>query len=725
MPNPEPFASEAWCEKHRRGLLFALLAGCLGLRVWLASTGGQGYWPDEMRYSSASREAAWQFAHGSSRDAWLALIGQADHLLFKIVGLPAAFWELKFGINGTLVASWFGLFSVAAIGLLYGIARAARASAREGLLAVFFAAGSSSLFYYCRHYFPYDVSLCFCLLGLWLALGEPKSWRSLAAGLAAGLGFLAYNGYWLLGGAILVFHVLSGKGWVRMVARGTLAGVGLLAPLVAAVLSARAIDRDLIASFREFSRTITQGDFGRGWSLVGEYLWSAEGFGGLVWVGLIGFGLRHRGDRRRIFLWCGFSAALYLGLVVCSDVLRTFVVYGRSARMLVPFFCLGAAAGMESLLLGWRKRRVAALPLVMVVGAGAMQMAAALRQSFPDDFLREANTRARHASSESRALLRVLNADRLSEGQVMSEPRPHDVLMRWKHPLQFSPYLYEGYGEERRRLFQRSDISMQLVAIPGVKVPDSGGGYPGPLRLRVKFPSNRSGISEPLLTSGESGRANFVYVRYVDAGHIQFGYDSWSYGGTLGDPVPVDFAKEHELLVSSGAQFSPSGPLPAEVEPNAWRQLQGSVFVALDGVVALAERVATNPVDARSFTVGTNFAGGSARQSFSGEVREIEPLAWYEVIKRLAVENLSLRALAQLVGEASPGPESGWFLRPAQAEAALSRRSGRPGRAAGRDRGHGQGRFSLRALLGGWTGGVRIRPLGRGWGGNRPRFPSL
>lgn len=665
MSNPEPLAGDAWCEKHRRGLLFTLLAVCLGLRVWLAATGGQGYWPDEMRYSSASREAAWQFAHGHSREAWLALIGQADHLLFKIIGLPAAFWELKFGNNGTLVASWFGLFSVASIGLLYGVARAAGASAREGLLAVFFAAGSSSLFYYCRHYFPYDVSLCFCLLALWLSLGPPNAWRTLLAGLAAGMGFLSYNGYWLLGGAILVFHVLSAGGWPRRLARAVLAGGALLAPVVAAVLAARAINRDLIASFREFSQTINQGDFGRGWRLIVEYLWSAEGLSGLAWGGLICVGLVLRGKRRRILLWLGFAAALYLGLVVSSDVLRTFVVYGRTARILVPFLCLAAAAAAEGALIRWPSRQLGWTLIVGVTVAAGWQMAPALRQAFPDDFLRDANSLAQRTRVESRTLLRVLNADRLSEGLVMSEPRPHEVLLRRSHPLQFGPYLYEGFGEARRTLFQREDISMQLVAVPSVRLPDIGGGYPGPLRVRVKFPANRYGISEPLLTSGESGRANFVYVRYVDPGHIQFGYDCWSCGGTLGDPVSVDFAKEHELLLSCGAQFSPAAAPPADLEPAAWRQLQGSVFVALDGAVALAERAATNPADPRTITIGTNFAGGSsARQSFSGEVRGIERLAWNEVLKRLAVENLSLRALAQLVADASPGPDWNGFCGP-------------------------------------------------------------
>lgn len=657
MTNSEPIASAAWCEQHRRGLLIALLAISLGLRVWLAATGGQGYWPDEMRYSSASREAAWQFAHGTPRDAWLALIGTADHLLFKIAGLPAAYWELKFGHNGTLVASWFGFFSVLAIALIYAIARAAGAAAREALLAAFFAAGASSLFYYCRHFFPYDLSLFFCLLATWLALGPAAWWRSGVAGLAAGLGFLSYNGYWLLGGVVLAFHVLAGGDWRRMVGRALLAGVGLAAPIAAAIWAARSLGRDLIASFREFSGTITQGDFGHGWSLVGEYLWSAEGVIVVAWVALMAAGLSFDRSRRRIVLWLGFVAALYLGLVVCSDVLRTFVVYGRTARIVVPFLCLGAAAGAEGLAARWPRREGWALLLTFMFAGAAWNMGTPLRQVFPDGFLRAAKLRAQIARAESSALLRVLNASRLGEGYVMSEPRPHAVLLRRTHPLQFAPFLYEGFSAERRRRFRTDDISMQLIAVPSVTLPDIGGGYPGPLRLRIKFPTNRSGVSEPLLTSGEPGRADFIYVQYLDERHIRVGYDCWNVGGPLGSPVAIDLTKEHEVLVSSCAQLPPSGNPPDGLESAAWRRLQGSVFVAIDGEVVLMERVATNRAAPNTLFVGTNVVGGStAREGFSGEVRGIERLGWNEVLKRLEVEALSARELTQLVASASPGP---------------------------------------------------------------------
>jgi hypothetical protein len=664
MSSPKPIAHALWFERNRHTLLTGILAMCLALRVWLASTGGQGYWPDEMRYSSAARESAWQFVHGTSRDAWLQLIGQADHLLFKIAGLPVAFLELKCGQSGPLAASWFGLFSVLAIWMVYAIARAAGASAREGLLATFFAAGANSLFYYCRHFFPYDLSLFLCLLALWIAL-KPQSWlRSILVGLAAGLGFLSYNGYWVLGGAVLVFHVLSKEKGRSTLSRAVLSGLGLLAPIVTVILAAKLLNRDLIASFLAFSRTITQGNFGNGWSLIGEYLYSSEGVVLISWLLLISAGLKFGSNNQRIKLWLGFIAGLYLTLVFCSDLMRTFVVYGRIARILVPFLCLGAAAGMESLICRWKNSLGWTAILSLMAVASATHISIALRQVFPDDFLRVAKIQAQIKRLNTPSLFRLLNVDRLWEGYVMNEPRPHTSLLQRTHPLQFAPFLYEGCSKEFRTRFKKEDISMQLITVPAVKLPDIGGGYTGPLKIRLKFPENKPGISEPLLTSGDAQKANFIYARYIDETHIQFGYDRWGSGGPMSDPVNIDFKENHELILISSAQISKHFDSPQNLDPKAWADLQRSINLILDGKIIFSEQVGSHSIKPESVMIGMNLVGGSsARESFSGEIHSIEILSWEEVQKQLNL-GLSLKYINKAVAAASPGPAWNGYCGP-------------------------------------------------------------
>ena len=656
MPPTEPIANTSWCHKNRHKLLIGILSVCLVLRVWLAATGGQGYWPDEMRYSSASREAAWQFVNGSSRDAWIQLIGQADHLLFKIIGLPVAFVELKYGQSGTIAASWFGLFSVLGIWLIYAISRAAGAAAREALLAAFFAAGASSLFYYCRHFFPYDTSLFFCLFALWVTLKTKNSRESAVIGLAAGMGFLSYNGYWFLGGTVLVYHVLRGQIWSCMIRRAILSGIGLAAPIITAILAAKLLNRDLIASFLAFSRTITQGDFGIGWSLISEYLYSSEGFVLIGWLVLIFAGLILGQNLQRITLWLGFIIALYLTLILCSDVMRTFVVYGRTARILIPFLCLAAAAGLENLAGRWPSRLVWTIVLTTMLGASSANISESLRQVFPDDFIHEAKVEAQVKRLESPVLFRLLNVDRLWEGHVMHETRPHSIILRRTHPLQFQPYLYEGFANSLRTRYQKEDISMQLIAIPGLTLPNTGGGYTGPLKLSLKFPENRSGSSEPLFTSGMSQKANFIYVRYIDDTHVQFGYDCWGSGGPVSEPVKIDFKKYHELLLINEAQISPLAEAPPNLHPKEWPKLKGSVHLILNGTIVLAKQVTSHAVKPSSIMLGMNLLGGSSTtEYFSGEMQSIERLQWEE-IQQLLQLGMSATSLSDAIAAASPDP---------------------------------------------------------------------
>ena len=167
----------------------------LGLRVWLALSGGQAFWPDESRYGLA-RNAADELAHRHWRPAFEMLLGGADHVLFRWVGLPVAFLENYIGgQHPALAACYFGLFSVGSIWMVWAVARRAGASEAGALWAAVFAASSNSLFLYTRHYFPYDASLFAMLVGLWLAVGPWSPRRGpFLAGICASLGFLTYNG---------------------------------------------------------------------------------------------------------------------------------------------------------------------------------------------------------------------------------------------------------------------------------------------------------------------------------------------------------------------------------------------------------------------------------------------------------------------------------------------------------------------------------------------------
>ena len=620
-----PASADAGESRGWRVAAAAVIALACVLRVALAFQGGQGFWPDESRYHAAAN-ALGHFHDGQSRLAWLDLIGGADHMLFKVVCLAPAWADVHFGPSPVRAALYLGLFSTGAIALLGQCVRAAGGSRREAAFAVFLAATSSSLFYYTRHLFPYDVSLFFCLVALRLTLGPATTLKAVLAGVFAGIGFLSYDGYWILGGMVLVASVLLTRPLAGAVRRAVLGALGLCLPLVVVAVGARQSGGDLVASFLTFSGTINQGDFGYGHRFVWQYLWDAEGPLLAVWLAAFAYALwavvtlRTRG---RVLIWIMLLVLLYATLWVCADGLRVFVVYGRTARTLVPFFCLCAAWALDD---AWEHRRLGRGALVAVMAAvaalAAARFATPFSQVFPEEFLEMA---AQLSARGSTHLLRLLNANRLPGATFASVDGPHRIVLRKPNPLQYAPYLYEGMNEEQRRSFTTHDIAMQLVEMTDVSLPYSPGTYPGALRLRLRFPTNRPLYTEPLVTAGVAGHADFLAVRYVDPDHVRFAYDSWGAGGFLSEPVAVSKALDHDLLIFEGAMLPPDTTDTSADDRAYHERLRHDVLVVLDGTVAMAAHLPANTARPDAIALGTNFIGGStAVESFRGSISAVE-----------------------------------------------------------------------------------------------------
>ncbi len=62
----------------------------------------------------------------------------------------------------------------------------------------------------------------------------------------------------------------------------------------------------------------------------------------------------------------------------------------------------------------------------------------------------------------------------------------------------------------------------------------------GPLRLRLRFPADKAGRLEPLVVTGLSFKADFIYLFYTDASHIQVGFEHTSYGGAPDEASGLD-----------------------------------------------------------------------------------------------------------------------------------------------------------------------------------------
>ena len=462
-----------------RGALVLILSISLALRVMLIQRGGQFFWSDETRYAAVT--SAWNdWIMGQRHDALLQIAGTADHLGFKFLMLLPAWLQLKTGATTAQPACFLALFSVANIFWVWLLARRMGAEEQEALWAAAGMAAAASMFYWVRHLVPYDAALCFGLACTYVAL-NPRS-RLLNSCLAGILGFAAfvtYNGYWLVVACALTAHVMVAfPRWLEMGQRALFAFLGLVGPFVLMLIAAKCFDIDLLDSYADFAGSINQGNFNEGHVVFFDYLWQTERLSALWWGGaVLAFGwLSIRADvsaRWRGGLWCAMIVAIAAALIIGSNVLEKFVVYGRLARQVVPFCALlggWTAARLFRRLPPWTTKEL--LTLGGLLFAGAWSMSVPIRQDFPVPFHRKAiavlqNYRRQHGPTATEpGRVRFMYNGFI--WPVPSEPPlPPDcrILLAAPHPLAWRPYLYEGFNREQREQIDSTDITMRLVLL--------------------------------------------------------------------------------------------------------------------------------------------------------------------------------------------------------------------------------------------------------------------
>jgi len=389
------------------------------LRFDLVLRGGQLYWPDESRILRTwvvlkrPTEALDYILHVGPMNpshwfyTFLAIpFALVQALYMWLRGIPLDTETVK--ANLWVMALGTCLFSVACIVLVYMVAKRAGASEYESLAAAVFLATANSMFYFSRHLFSYDAAMALALLALWIGLREGTLWRSFVCGLIAGLAFSAYNGYWTMAGLVVLAHaVYVSRNRVEFIKRALAAGIAFVLPT--AILEALSRVRGLpsfIGGMRGFAGTVTMGSFEEGWKFPALYLWDSERLTLIIWVVLAVLAIR------RAWLWVSLGVATYLLLALASHA-HLFVVYGRTARQLVPFLCLAAGYGLTRL-----PKPVSAVVLLLVAAQFAFNISVPFRQHFPP----------------------FLGANEA-------------------HPLAWRPYQYEGFTPELRAAFRRGDYS--------------------------------------------------------------------------------------------------------------------------------------------------------------------------------------------------------------------------------------------------------------------------
>lgn len=615
-----------------RAIIALLLAG-LALRLALVWGGGQFFWPDENRYGAA-RDAMIVIADGRVMAGLTSLVAQGDHVGFKLLGLLPAAVERMTGVQDPrLAAGLFSLWSWTGLVFLWQWARRIGAPAEAQAWTVLLAVTCTTLTFYTRHLFPYDPALALALAALFVgAKGKASLPRLYAAGALTGGAVLVYFGYWLLGGVVLgLLGLGQGEKWGRRILRGTAAGLGFASVLLAAWLLDRSGAGTMVANARNFSGTVLQGDFGQGWRLVWEYFWHSEGPVVLLWLGAASYaawrvGRDIRAGRAPAPAWgLGVLALglIYAGLVLTSDVMHKFVVYGRSARQLAPFFCL--VGGL--VLAEWSARRPRGMVWLVVAGLGAncaWHLGPGLRQIFPKEFRRqgEALLAAAPPAEPGRSFYRYVNVDHyLFEPETLANP-PESTLLARRHPYEFAPYLYEGSTARQRAQRRATDQRMRLVMVRVADAQVVGGEPHGMVTMKVRFARGRGGMSEPLLALGSAGRGDLFFVHYLSDHQAMFGMESVGHTVLTGETVEFVAGQEYELEFFSGSLMPPAES-PAPPGQEAWRlYYENLVHVKWAGREVLTGLVSPNAVRPDEIYVGYNqVRSGRADSAFSGTIR--------------------------------------------------------------------------------------------------------
>jgi hypothetical protein len=145
--------------------------------------------------------------------------------------------------------------------------------------------------------------------------------------------------------------------------------------------------------------------------------------------------------------------------------------------------------------------------------------------------------------------------------------------------------------------------------------PMRAAGQYGSVDLRLQFPRDALGATEPLVVTGATGAGDLLYVHYEDASHLRFGLDHWGAAGLDGRVVETDLGAPHHLEITMGSLYAPGTAGP-------WAQ---HVRVRLDGKDVLDGPMACHPSWPDQIQIGRNSIGGStAGPAFTGRVLAVE-----------------------------------------------------------------------------------------------------
>ena len=142
-----------------------------------------------------------------------------------------------------------------------------------------------------------------------------------------------------------------------------------------------------------------------------------------------------------------------------------------------------------------------------------------------------------------------------------------------------------------------------FAVLTAIRVDEPASLLPNPLALEVTVTDPSGPRSDPLITSGETGRGDFLTLRLAKDGEATIVYDSWGHPGIASRPFQIPADGRLRLTVTMPAL---NGVKPAAESGEAKLEVQ------LNDEAILAERVHFYPRDLGRLFFAMNPIGGAA-----------------------------------------------------------------------------------------------------------------
>jgi hypothetical protein len=176
-----------------------------------------------------------------------------------------------------------------------------------------------------------------------------------------------------------------------------------------------------------------------------------------------------------------------------------------------------------------------------------------------------------------------------------------------------------------------------------VNVEEGWGGSTGPIRLRLRFPADRAGRTEPLLTCGSRGASDIFGVRYEGGSGVRFFFEDS--GGLKLESTPFNLAagSDHDLLLGLGTLMPPAGAGVYREQPE-FEQFRSIAALVVDGrpaIFTLCEPSARQPRDV--FLGRDPLGAGSCTTQFQGSIESVTRASPIEFLEASHVDLLPAR----------------------------------------------------------------------------------